>query len=222
MTPRIQIILFTLIVSVAAWCAASFVSPGALASDPGQTLAPATPQTEKLSGTYRWNTPEDEKRYAKASWHTITTTRMQGFLPTVLIEKKSEGCPDANMQPALRRFGAFCPYLYWLEEKDRPNRNITSIEQLKARFTPITSEARAVAFVGVTQSDLKISRADILEGHVLTIDGGYLVQAVVGNSLGCSQHEPFGAIFKVLKNGEISKIAIEPEPKSLKPVICVD
>lgn len=183
----------------------------------------ATPMTaEPIGGRYRWQSPEEQKRYAAVPWNRIAMPALASFAPgVVLVERKTREC-GAGTASYLRHEGALCREGVWLEDPRRPGERIDSVEKLTARFAPVGSEAEAAAFVAATGFDLKSNKDGILEGHTLAIDGGYLVQVVAKNTFGCRAHIPTGVIFKVTRDAKIAQIAAEEEPEGKPPVMCVD
>jgi len=177
---------------------------------------------EPIGGSYTWDSKDDASRYDKAKWAPITTTRVEGFAPLQLVEKKTEGCGSGNKGSFVRREGGLCTIGVWLESKGKPAVKINSVEKLRARFAPVESEAEAVSFVSVLIPDLKWKDPEMLLGHVIAADDGYLVQAVAKNTFGCRTHAPTGVIFKVSRDGTVKQIAVEPEPEPVGPTMCVD
>ncbi len=178
---------------------------------------------EKIVGDYQWTDTTLRSQYSKVLWNKITTQKLAGFSPNAsLTEKKTEGCGNIYTDSYLHIEGGLCGVGYWLED---PNGiRIDSKEKLAVRFVPIENEAEAVSFTATTQGGLKINASGVPEGHILTVNDGFLVQLVYHNAFGCGSHEPTGVIFKISKNGEIRQIASEKQkpPKPGEPTLCID
>jgi len=175
-----------------------------------------------LKGNYKW-TEGTESLYKNVSWTPITSTKLSGLVTQGTIEeKKTEKCITDYELKYLRTEGGLCGIGYWLEiNENNTITKIESLEKLKEKFAPIESEQEAMSYIAVINGGLSIEN-NILKGGTAKIENGYLVNLIHNNTFGCGQHEPIGVVYKITTSGEISSVAFEKEPFSLKPEICVD
>ncbi len=170
-----------------------------------------------------------QEKYAKAVWNRITSSELEGFSPSYTLTEKTATCSYSkdNQDQFLRKDGRFICIGYYLEiEKSVESTvKVNSFEKLKEIFASVDSAVEAVSFVAVTANDL-ISEGggDILVGHTLPIDDGYLVHVMRNHTFGCGPHLPTGAIYKVTRSGDIDFIAYEEEqPVSDDDIVlCID
>ncbi len=174
-----------------------------------------TPSTAQNDVYTQWLPGIDRTTILTGDWKPIASGRLDGFGPGI-IERRTENCGANEARTYLRSGGGLCRVGFWLEVDGRV---IDSREKLLQRFGGLQTTERAVSFIGVTQGDLVISNAGVLEGTVRAMDNGFLVQVVRKNSFGCSDHKPTKEIHLVTSAGEITRIAWQnPGPGTL----CID
>lgn len=184
---------------------------------------------------YEWRGENSAEKYKDVVWKKIIKERLNGFtsLGNDVAENKiacywsDEPCHSliSKGDEYLRVEGGLMSVYYFLEiTKNGENLTIKSLAGLKKFFAPVDNEIKAMSFIGVTETDLKKNKGDVLVGETAIIDDGYLVKVVKNRTFGCGRHDPQKVIFKITRAGEIMMTAIEilPPPSEYDFGTCVD
>ena len=161
---------------------------------------------------YVWDDESTVLTYAQVKWHPIESQRFSGFSPAARLNKKiTDDCiSDKDFKKYLKREGGICGKGVWFE--DEKGSRVDSIKKLNDRFLPVNDEQEAMSFVAFIKGSYFVTNeSDILEGEMASLDDGFLVRVMEGNPFGCGSHEPRSTIYKVTKNGEVTRLAREKQ-----------
>ena len=193
---------------------------------------PAEKESKYLS-QYEWQDEVGVEKHKDIVWNKIKESRLSGLTSAdyVIAEEEGIDCYWADescrslLLEYLRREGGLSSRYYFLTiAENNEVKTIKSSKELREFFTPVESEAEAMSFIGVTITDIKKNKGDVLVGETAVVDDGYLVKVVENHTFGCGRHDPQKVIFKITNGGEISVVALEvlpPEPENT-PYSCVD